>query len=65
MWEYNNKPEWYTPITTTDMPSTFEVPEFGIPDVAYAPPDYDDQTRQSVCCGCPFMGDGCNACLHD
>lgn len=51
--------------TTTDMPSNFEVPELGIPDFACAPPDYEDEARQSVCRGCPFMGDGCNACLHD
>lgn len=51
--------------TTAERPSTFEVPELGTPDFACAPPDYEDLARQSVCRGCPFMGDGCNACLHD
>lgn len=51
--------------TTTEMPSSFEVPELGVRDIIYAVPDYQDQARQMVCRGCPFLGDGCNACLHD
>lgn len=51
--------------TTAERPSTFEIQELGTPDVVYVQPDYQDQARQSICRGCPFMGDGCNACLHD
>lgn len=51
--------------TTAEKPSTFEVPELGVRDLVCSPPDYEDLARQSVCRGCPFMGDGCNACLHD
>lgn len=51
--------------TTADMPSTFIIPELGFRPFASPTPDYEDLARQSVCRGCPFMGDGCNACLHD
>lgn len=47
---------------TTITHSNFEVPE---PEILDFTPDYEDEARQSVCRGCPFMGDGCNACLHD
>ena len=52
----------YEKSATTNMPSDFEVPEMETPEFA---PDYEDEARQSVCRGCLFMGDGCNACLHD
>ena len=52
----------YEKSATTNIPSDFEVPEMETPEFA---PDYEDEARQSVCRGCPFMGDGCNACLHD
>ena len=48
--------------TTANTHSNFEVTELGADDFA---PDYEDEARQSICRGCPFMGDGCNACLHD
>lgn len=51
--------------TTTEMPSTFEVPELGSPDNICPPADCPDEIRESVCLGCPFAGNGCNACLHD
>lgn len=51
--------------TTTDIPSNFEMPEWGTPDFALPPLNYENEVRQSVCRGCPFVGDGCNACLHD
>ena len=48
--------------TTANTHSNFEVTELGADDFA---PDYEDEARQGICRGCPFMGDGCNACLHD
>lgn len=51
--------------TTQEMPSNFEVLELGYPDSIYFPTGRSDENRQSVCHGCPFEGNGCNACLHD
>ena len=51
--------------TTTDMPSNFEVPELGYHDNICPPTDCLDEIRQSVCSGCPFAGNSCNACLHN
>lgn len=51
--------------TTTDMPNTFRVPELGFKVSDYVHSHYQFHDDQGVCRGCPFEGNGCNACLHD